>query len=111
MTRMKRSADGTGLHVIYKRQAEQEDFCGIDNTITSEELDEDEAGVTEDVYVVGRRLVQESDLIVSQISETLDTHCFTYRQSRIAQKYSLNGPTSCAHERFTLLGRARYLRG
>jgi hypothetical protein len=63
--RVKRSADGIGLHVIYKRQTEQQDFCGIENTITSEELEEDEAGVNEDVYVVGQRLTQESELIVS----------------------------------------------
>lgn len=71
MARLKRSANKaeneaeSGLHVIYKREAEKEDFCGIENTITSEELVEDEAGVVEDVFVVGQRLAQESDLVVS----------------------------------------------
>lgn len=59
-----------GLHVLYKRSAlgpnsVQEEFCGIDSTITSDDLSEDEAGVVDDVFVVGQRLVQESDLVVS----------------------------------------------
>uniref|UniRef100_A0A915EIJ7 Peptidase M12B domain-containing protein n=1 Tax=Ditylenchus dipsaci TaxID=166011 RepID=A0A915EIJ7_9BILA len=66
MARVRRSAHGIGLHVIYKREVQQQeqDFCGIESTITSEELLEDEAGVVEDVFVVGQRLVQESDLVV-----------------------------------------------
>lgn len=54
------------LHVLYKREAEVkgEDFCGIDNTISSEELMDSEAGVHEDVFVVGQRLSQEGDLVV-----------------------------------------------
>lgn len=64
--RVKRSDDGMGMHIVYKREAiaSNEDFCGIDNTITSEELIEDEAGVFEDVFVVGQRLEMPAPLVV-----------------------------------------------
>uniref|UniRef100_A0A0N5BXF9 Peptidase M12B domain-containing protein n=1 Tax=Strongyloides papillosus TaxID=174720 RepID=A0A0N5BXF9_STREA len=63
--RIKRSNDGTPLHVIYKREIPVEtDFCGLDNTITTEDLIEDEAGIHEDVFVIGQQLSQESNLIV-----------------------------------------------
>uniref|UniRef100_A0A914CK41 Peptidase M12B domain-containing protein n=1 Tax=Acrobeloides nanus TaxID=290746 RepID=A0A914CK41_9BILA len=64
--RVKRSDDGMGMHIVYKREAiaTNDDFCGIDNTITSEELIEDEAGVFEDVFVVGQRLELPAPLVV-----------------------------------------------
>ncbi|CEF70374.1 Stall [Strongyloides ratti] len=63
--RVKRSNDGTPLHVIYKRNIPPEtDFCGIDNTITTDDLIEDEAGIHEDVFVIGQQLSQESNLVV-----------------------------------------------
>lgn len=67
MSRVKRSNndEDLGMHIIYKRDTPPEDFCGIESTITTEELAEDEAGVVDDVFVVGQRLVQESDLVVS----------------------------------------------
>lgn len=65
MGRAKRSTDGTPAHIIYKRETVVNDFCGIENTITSEELLEDEAGLHEDVFVVGQRLAREDELIVS----------------------------------------------
>uniref|UniRef100_A0AC35F0Q0 Peptidase M12B domain-containing protein n=1 Tax=Panagrolaimus sp. PS1159 TaxID=55785 RepID=A0AC35F0Q0_9BILA len=64
MGRVKRSSDGTPAHIIYKREAIVDDFCGLDNTITSEELLEDEAGIHEDVYVIGQRLAREDELVV-----------------------------------------------
>lgn len=71
MSRAKRSLnldnnEDIGLHVLYKRDAiaPQENFCGIESSITNEQLSEDEAGVVDDVFVVGQRLVQESDLVV-----------------------------------------------
>ncbi|KAK0406788.1 hypothetical protein QR680_018807 [Steinernema hermaphroditum] len=62
--RFKRSASGHGLHVLYKREAPPTDFCGLDSTISSEELIDDESSVNEDVFVVGQRLSQQGDLIV-----------------------------------------------
>uniref|UniRef100_A0A0N4Z613 Peptidase M12B domain-containing protein n=1 Tax=Parastrongyloides trichosuri TaxID=131310 RepID=A0A0N4Z613_PARTI len=63
--RVKRSDDGMPLHVIYKRESPQEnDFCGLDNTITTEDLIEDEAGIHEDAFVIGQQLSQESNLVV-----------------------------------------------
>lgn len=57
-----------GLHVLYKREVVEDDFCGIESLISSNELTEDENAISEDVYVIGQRLTQESDLIVSSIS-------------------------------------------
>lgn len=60
--RLKRSANGMGLHIIYKRDAiapPGQDFCGLENTLTSEEMLENESGVMEDVYVTGQRLIQD----------------------------------------------------
>lgn len=70
----RRSSDGQGLHVLYKRKtmAEEEEFCGIENTISSEEMVEIEAGVHEDMFVVGQRLSQEGDLVVSWIHRVPD---------------------------------------
>lgn len=67
MLRVKRSDNNgnLGMHIIYKKETSSKDFCGIESTITTEELTEDEAGVVDDVFVVGQRLVQESDLVVS----------------------------------------------
>uniref|UniRef100_A0A7E4UU34 Peptidase M12B domain-containing protein n=1 Tax=Panagrellus redivivus TaxID=6233 RepID=A0A7E4UU34_PANRE len=64
MGRAKRAADGTPAHIIYKRAAQVDDFCGLDSTVTSEELLEDEAGIHEDVFVIGNRLAREDELIV-----------------------------------------------
>uniref|UniRef100_A0AC35TTE2 Peptidase M12B domain-containing protein n=1 Tax=Rhabditophanes sp. KR3021 TaxID=114890 RepID=A0AC35TTE2_9BILA len=62
-SRVKRSSDGTAMHVIFKRQvAEENDFCGIDTDVTTQELIEDEMGIHEDVFVSGQRLTQESEL-------------------------------------------------
>jgi hypothetical protein len=50
------------MHIVYKRDSiapKDQDFCGLDNTITSEEMLENEAGVMEDVFVSGQRLVQD----------------------------------------------------
>ncbi|KAI1707981.1 thrombospondin type 1 domain-containing protein [Ditylenchus destructor] len=99
MARIKRSTseeeNDTGLHIIYKREAQQEDFCGIENTITSDELVEDEAGVVEDVFVVGQRLTQESELVVELaifVDEFLWRH-FSSRYGALAwqklQQYAL----------------------
>uniref|UniRef100_A0A1I7VWI4 Pep_M12B_propep domain-containing protein n=1 Tax=Loa loa TaxID=7209 RepID=A0A1I7VWI4_LOALO len=55
----------SGLHVIYKREVAQKEFCGLESTITSTELAEDENEVSEDVFAVGQRLSAEGELIVS----------------------------------------------
>ncbi|KAI6173773.1 CRE-ADT-2 protein [Aphelenchoides besseyi] len=73
--RMKRSADGVGLHIVYKRNSiapAEADFCGIENTITSEEMLEDEAGVNEDVFVTGQRLVQNGEELVVELAIFVD---------------------------------------
>uniref|UniRef100_A0A915A669 Peptidase M12B domain-containing protein n=1 Tax=Parascaris univalens TaxID=6257 RepID=A0A915A669_PARUN len=66
--RFKRNTDATdsphGLHVLYKREVVEDDFCGIESLISSSELTEDENAISEDVYVIGQRLTEESDLIV-----------------------------------------------
>uniref|UniRef100_A0A0M3JXW9 ADAMTS-like protease (inferred by orthology to a C. elegans protein) n=1 Tax=Anisakis simplex TaxID=6269 RepID=A0A0M3JXW9_ANISI len=63
--RNKESNSPHGLHVLYKREVKtEEDFCGIESVISSNELTEDESAVSEDIYTVGERLTQESDLIV-----------------------------------------------
>jgi hypothetical protein len=53
--RLRRSTDGRqGMHIVYKRDAlvsPKEEFCGIENTITTQDLIEDEAGVHEDPFV------------------------------------------------------------
>ncbi|KAI3413714.1 hypothetical protein GPALN_011197 [Globodera pallida] len=67
MARVRRSTgDRTkALHVLYRREAKSgEDFCGIENTISSEELVENEAGVHEDAFVAGQKLMREGDLLV-----------------------------------------------
>lgn len=55
-----------GLHVIYKREVTQKEFCGLESTITSSELSENENEVSEDVFAVGQRLSEEGKLIVSK---------------------------------------------
>ncbi|CAD5234271.1 unnamed protein product [Bursaphelenchus xylophilus] len=72
MNRIKRSADGMGLHVIYKRSVSNDEFCGLDNTITSEELLDDEAGINEDVFVTGERLVQGGQELVVELAIFVD---------------------------------------
>ena len=71
------------------------EFCGIENTISSEELLENEAGVHEDVFVVGQKLAQESDLVVELgvfVDEQLWRH-FSSRHGALAwqklQQYAL----------------------
>lgn len=59
------SGTDPGLHVLYKRAVARQEFCGLESTITSAELTEDENGVTEDVYATGQRLTEEGELIVS----------------------------------------------
>ncbi|KAL3120428.1 hypothetical protein niasHT_005749 [Heterodera trifolii] len=61
----------TALHVLYRRDAVAtvkngtgEDFCGIENTISSDEMAENEAGIHEDAFVVGQRLMREGELTV-----------------------------------------------
>ncbi|VDP14679.1 unnamed protein product [Onchocerca flexuosa] len=54
----------SGLHVIYKREVAQKDFCGLESIITSAELTEDENEVSEDIFAVGQRLSEKGELIV-----------------------------------------------
>ncbi|CAJ0567407.1 unnamed protein product, partial [Mesorhabditis spiculigera] len=80
--RSKREANALGVHIVYKRdaiapKAEENEFCGIDNVVTEEDLYEDETAIFEDVFVTGQQLVQESDLIVELavfVDETLWRH-------------------------------------
>lgn len=51
--------------MIYKRNVLNEEFCGLDNEITSEELEENEAGIIQDDISVGQNLLKESELVVS----------------------------------------------
>lgn len=52
---------------MFKREAliADVDFCGLDNVVTEEQLNEDESAIFEDVFVTGQRLQQMSDLVVS----------------------------------------------
>uniref|UniRef100_A0A8R1XSM7 Peptidase M12B domain-containing protein n=1 Tax=Onchocerca volvulus TaxID=6282 RepID=A0A8R1XSM7_ONCVO len=59
-----RNDSDSGLHVIYKREVAQKDFCGLESIITSAELTEDENEVSEDIYAVGQRLSEKGELIV-----------------------------------------------
>ncbi|CAD6189170.1 unnamed protein product [Caenorhabditis auriculariae] len=65
--RSRRSTEN-GIHVVYKREtigdAVPNDFCGLDNVVTEEQLIEDDNAIFEDVFVSGQRLTQISDLIV-----------------------------------------------
>lgn len=72
--RVRRAADGggLGLHVLYKRSLEADDFCGIDSTVSSAELLEDEAGVNEDVFVTGERLVQGGQELIVELAVFVD---------------------------------------
>lgn len=100
--RMRRSTNNENnllTHVIYKRDTvegkKDEEFCGIENTISSDELLDNEAGIHEDVFVVGQRMSQESDLIVELaifVDEELWRH-FSSRHGSLAwqklQQYAL----------------------
>lgn len=103
MGRVRRSTTGEHAHVLYKRESlvngsaasGANEFCGIENTISSEELLENEAGVHEDVFVVGQKLAQESDLVVELavfVDEQLWRH-FSSRHGSLAwqklQQYAL----------------------
>ncbi|KAM3728251.1 putative disintegrin and metalloproteinase with thrombospondin motif adt-2 [Dirofilaria immitis] len=59
-----RNDSDSGLHVIYKREVAQKEFCGLESIITSAELTEDENEVSEDIFAVGQRLNEKSELIV-----------------------------------------------
>ncbi|OZC10880.1 thrombospondin type 1 domain protein [Onchocerca flexuosa] len=59
-----RNDSDSGLHVIYKREVAQKDFCGLESIITSAELTEDENEVSEDIFAVGQRLSEKGELIV-----------------------------------------------
>nr|CAD2134977.1 unnamed protein product [Meloidogyne enterolobii] len=97
--RMRRSTDNLLTHVIYKRDTveakKEEEFCGIENTISSDELLDSEAGIHEDVFVVGQRMSQESELVVELaifVDEELWRH-FSSRHGSLAwqklQQYAL----------------------
>ena len=62
-----------GVHVVYKRESltPEADFCGLDNVVSEESLFEDESAIFEDVFVTGQKLVEQSDLIVSNIWENI----------------------------------------
>uniref|UniRef100_A0A914VWV6 Peptidase M12B propeptide domain-containing protein n=1 Tax=Plectus sambesii TaxID=2011161 RepID=A0A914VWV6_9BILA len=84
--RFKRSGDSVGLHVLYKREvadAPEQEFCGIKSTITSQELEEDESAIHEDVFVVGERLTQESELVV-ELAIFIDSILWAQFQSKHA---------------------------
>lgn len=71
--------NGNGVHVMFKREAliADVDFCGLDNVVTEEQLNEDESAIFEDVFVTGQRLQQMSDLVVELavfVDETLWRH-------------------------------------
>ncbi|VDN02766.1 unnamed protein product [Thelazia callipaeda] len=69
-----RSDSDLGLHVIYKREIAQKEFCGLQSIISSTELTEDENAVSEDVYATGHRLTVQGELIVELaifVDETL----------------------------------------
>nr|CAD2185932.1 unnamed protein product [Meloidogyne enterolobii] len=97
--RMRRSTNNLLTHVIYKRDTveakKDEEFCGIENTISSDELLDSEAGIHEDVFVVGQRMSQESELVVELaifVDEELWRH-FSSRHGSLAwqklQQYAL----------------------
>lgn len=83
--RLKRSADGTGLHIVYKRNSiapADQDFCGLDNTITSEEMLENESGVMEDVFVTGQRLVQDGQRLQVELAIFVDETLWRHFSSK-----------------------------
>lgn len=53
------------MHVIFKRHVNQNDFCGLESTISANDLDSDENAINEDVFVIGQRFTAISDLVVS----------------------------------------------
>lgn len=62
--RVKRSADGMGVHVVYKREMPKTEFCGVDEYISEEDLLIKESAVNEDVFVMGNRMEQSGQLVV-----------------------------------------------
>ncbi|VDM53470.1 unnamed protein product [Angiostrongylus costaricensis] len=78
--RSKRAAETeNGIHVLFKREASLsvDDFCGLDNVVTEDQLLGDDSAIFEDVFVTGQRLQQMSDLVVELavfVDETLWRH-------------------------------------
>lgn len=83
--RLKRSADGIGMHIIYKRDliaSTDQDFCGLENTITSEEMIENESGVGEDVFVTGQQLVQDGQRLQVELAIFVDETLWRHFSSK-----------------------------
>lgn len=52
------------MHVIYKREVLNENFCGIINEFSSSELEENEVGIIQNEIFVGQVLLKKSNLVV-----------------------------------------------
>ncbi|CAG9534903.1 unnamed protein product [Cercopithifilaria johnstoni] len=93
-----RNDTAPGLHVIYKRELAQKEFCGLESTISSIELNQDENEVNEDVVTVGQRLNEEGKLTV-ELAIFVDELLWKHFNS----KYGIDAKTKLQDYALTML--------